>query len=257
MRVATLPGDAERLARAARNDVDVVAAAGGDGTVNAVANGLAGGSAALAVLPFGTANVLAREIGLPRRDTALAALLAAAPAQPVWPGRIGDRLFVTMAGAGFDAEIVARVNSALKRRCGRLAFAWAILAALCRGPRTALTVDCNRSTRTAAAAIVAKAHYYAGPFVLAPAAWIAEPLLHVVLFRRGGRRSALRYLAAMALGRVHLLPDVEIIPTRRVTLAAAVPGPVQADGEIVGEMPVTIELAAAPLMMIRPGTPPL
>jgi len=84
-------GDAERLAREADPEFDVIVAAGGDGTVNAVANGIGENSRMLAVLPLGSANVLAREIGLPRQTEALSALISEAPARPVWPGRIGDR----------------------------------------------------------------------------------------------------------------------------------------------------------------------
>src|SRR5205823_13024267 len=110
----------------AEADFEVDVAAGGDGTLNAVANGLAGTNRTLAALRLGTANVLAREIGLPRDPERLAELIAAGPARPIWPGRVDSRLFLVMASSGFDAETVAAVNPRLKRRLGRLAFAWAI-----------------------------------------------------------------------------------------------------------------------------------
>src|SRR5216684_5788808 len=125
-------GDAERLAREAEAEFDIIVAAGGDGTLNAVVNGMATAPRPVALLPFGTANVLAHEIGLPRDPERLAELIASAPACPVWPGRVGDRLFLTMASSGFDAEIVAAVNPWLKRHGGRLAFAWAIVVCLWR-----------------------------------------------------------------------------------------------------------------------------
>src|SRR5439155_16860849 len=106
-RAGSANGEVEQLARDAIDEFDVVVAAGGDGTVSAVANGIAGSACALALLPFGTANVLAREIGLPRRPEELAELLAAGRTRPIWPGRIrsagGDRLFLTTASSGFDA----------------------------------------------------------------------------------------------------------------------------------------------------------
>src|SRR5204863_6128250 len=120
------PYDAERLAREADADFDVIVAAGGDGTVHAVVNGLRGRAIPIGMVPLGTANVLAREIGLPRRAAPLAALIAAAPARPIWPGRIGARLFVMMASAGFDSETVAAIHPLLKARAGRLAFACAM-----------------------------------------------------------------------------------------------------------------------------------
>src|SRR5216684_2930665 len=131
-RAGPASGDVERLAREAEAEFDIIVAAGGDGTLNAVVNGMKAAPRAVALLPFGTANVLAREIGLPRDPERLAELIASAPAHPVWPGLVGDRLFLTMASSGFDAEIVAAVNKRLKRHTGRLAFAWAILLGLWR-----------------------------------------------------------------------------------------------------------------------------
>src|SRR5216683_5961023 len=131
-RAGPASGDVERLAREAEAEFDVIVAAGGDGTLNAVVNGMESAPRAVALLPFGTANVLAREIGLPRDPERLAELIAAGPARPIWPGRVGDRLFLMMASSGFDAETVAAVNPRLKRHAGRLAFAWAILVCLWR-----------------------------------------------------------------------------------------------------------------------------
>ncbi len=131
-RAGPTSGDVERLAREAEADFDIIVAAGGDGTLNAVVNGMAAAPRTVALLPLGTVNVLAREIGLPRDPERLADLIAAGPARPIWPGRVGDRLFLTMASSGFDAETVAAVNPRLKHHVGRLAFAWAILVCLWR-----------------------------------------------------------------------------------------------------------------------------
>src|SRR5436305_892137 len=81
-------GDAEHLARAAEPEFDVIVAAGGDGTINAVVNGIGASPRTLAVLPLGTVNVLARELALPRRSETLAAIMAEAEARPIWPGRV-------------------------------------------------------------------------------------------------------------------------------------------------------------------------
>src|SRR6266853_128139 len=93
-------GDAERLAREAEAEFDIIVVAGGDGTLNAVVNGMEAAPRAVALLPFGTANVLAREIGLPHDPECLAALIGAGPARPIWPGRVGARLFLMMASSG-------------------------------------------------------------------------------------------------------------------------------------------------------------
>ncbi|MFC7553600.1 diacylglycerol/lipid kinase family protein [Pseudoroseomonas wenyumeiae] len=124
------PGHAEALAReAAATGEDCVVAAGGDGTVAEVAAGLMGGGTALGILPLGTANVLSLELGLPRVPEAAAAVLRGGRDVALWPGvaRFGDGrslLFVQMLGAGFDADVVRRLDIGLKRRIGRAAYVW-------------------------------------------------------------------------------------------------------------------------------------
>ncbi len=259
------PTDAERLAREAEPAFDLIVAAGGDGTVNEVANALAGSLRPMAVLPLGTGNVLANVIGLPRAPKALARVIAEDPPLPIWPARIGNRLFVAMTGVGFDAEVVVALNQNLKRRIGKLAFAWAILSCLRRYRRGEFIVEADGATHRAASAIIVKGHLYAGQFVIAPAARLVDPLLHVVLFRQAGRLAALRSLGALVLGVLHRLPEVSIVTARKVSVAADGPDPdglgsdqpilVEIDGEIGGRLPISIEIAEAPLLLVSPAGP--
>ena len=124
-------GDARRLAEtcdAAR--YAVIAVAGGDGTINEVVNGLAhrADAPALAIVPLGTANVLAHELGLSFKAAAIARTMVAGRALLVRPGEAcnggAPRCFSLMAGAGFDAKVVAGVSAPLKRRFGRGAYVW-------------------------------------------------------------------------------------------------------------------------------------
>ena len=251
-RIGAAPGDAERLAREAEAEFDIIVAAGGDGTLNAVVNGMAAAPRAVALLPFGTANVLAREIGLPRDPERLADLIVAAPARPIWPGRVGDRLFLTTASSGFDAETVAAVNPRLKRHAGRLAFAWAILVCLWRYRASELRVQVDGIDYRAAAVIAAKGRFYAGPYLIAPRADLAEPIVDFVLFQRSGRLAVLRYLLALLLGRLPRRCDITVLRAREALVSAAGTAPVQADGEIVAQLPVRIAIAEQPLQLVRP-----
>jgi YegS/Rv2252/BmrU family lipid kinase len=251
-RAGPRPGDAERLAREAEVDFDAIVAAGGDGTVHAVVNGLAGRPIPIGVLPFGTANVLAREIGLPRRPERLAAVIAAGPARPIWPGQVDGRAFVMMASAGFDSEIVAGIHPGLKARAGRLAFVWAVLVRLWHYRACALMVRADGIEHRAIGLIAAKGRFYAGPFVVAPHAELAEPTLELVLFHRAGRLAVARYAAALFLGLLPRLRDVTILRARTLTVTGDRALAVQADGEIVGRLPVTIEIADQPVLLIQP-----
>jgi YegS/Rv2252/BmrU family lipid kinase len=258
-------GDAEVFARDADPALfDVVVAAGGDGTINEVVNGLASGGLPLGILPLGTGNVLANEIGLPRDGRRLAAALATSAPRPVWIGEIASagsggtpRHFVMMAGIGFDAAVVTRLDEKLKRRVGKLAFVLAILQELLGYRRGQFCVTSDEGKHHAASLVVAKGHFYAGRFVLAPEASLDEPWLHLVLFKRAGRLAAIRYLVAMALGIAHWLPDVEIVRGKSITVTAAqdqpASAPVEGDGDIVASLPVTFRVAERPLQLLHPA----
>ena len=252
-RAGPSPGQVERLAGQAEPGFAAIVAAGGDGTISAVVNGLGGRAVPFGVLPLGSANVLAREIRLPRAPEALASLVVTGPASPIWPGRVGNRAFVMMASAGFDSEIVAALSPELKRRVGRLAFAWGFLVRLWHCPACELTVRADGVEYRAAAVVAAKGRHYAGPFVVAPGADLAEPVLELVLLDRRGRWAMLRYATALLLGRVPRLGDIAIVRARQASVAGNRALPVQADGEIVGELPITLAVADRPLLLIRPA----
>jgi len=245
-------GDVERLARDAPLDFEVIVAAGGDGTINALINGCARDNRIVALLPLGTANVLAREIGLPRAAERLAHLIAFGRARQIWPGRIGDRLFLVMASSGFDAAIVAAVNPGLKRRFGRGAFVLAILTGLIRYRPTLLDVEIDGVTHCASTVVATKARLYAGPFQIAPHAELGMPSLEIVLFKRAGRVAALHYLLALVCGTLPQRHDVAISRARGLRIAAATALPLQADGEIVGRLPALIEVAEQPIWLLCP-----
>ncbi len=252
------PGDAEVLARdAAGRGVDVVVAAGGDGTIAEVAAGLAGSGAALGVLPLGTANVLAWELGVPAAPERAAAVVAAGRAAMLRPGiaRFAHgrtRLFVQMLGAGFDAEVVAHLDLALKRRIGRAAYVWQSARELPRYRFPPITAELDGTSVTAASVIVTKGRLYAGRYRIAPEARPLEPGFQVVLFRRPGAMQAALAALALPLGLIPRLPGVEIAPAHRIVLAAAGAVPVQADGDPMGALPVSVADAPDPLRILLP-----
>jgi YegS/Rv2252/BmrU family lipid kinase len=252
------PGDAAVLARsaAARGEALVVAA-GGDGTIAEVAAGLAGSGAVLGVLPFGTANVLAWELGLPQAPDRAAAVLAAGRIATLRPGLArfvdgSERLFVQMLGAGFDAAVVARLDLGLKRRIGRAAYVLESLRQMACYDFPPIAVTHDGVTTMAASAIVTKGRLYAGRYRIAPDARPAEPGFQLVLFRHSGVVQAALAGAALPLGLIPRLPGLEIVPARRIRLASAGAVPVQADGDPAGCLPAEVTDAPAPLGIVVP-----
>jgi YegS/Rv2252/BmrU family lipid kinase len=242
------PGDAETLARAA-DQVDAVVVAGGDGTVNEALNGLAqraGAPLALAVIPLGTANVLAGELGMPRDPAGVARTVAAGQVVSAHLGRardaLGARRFSLMAGAGFDAQAVARVRTAVKRKLGKGAYVLAGLETAAAYGYPELTVTVDGTAHSCAQAVVCKGHFYAGRYVLCPDVRPWTPDLHVCLFERGGTWNALRYTLAMQLGRLDRLPDVRVVRGQRVAIDGPAGDPVQGDGDLLARLPVEIDL---------------
>jgi YegS/Rv2252/BmrU family lipid kinase len=242
-------GDAERLARLAtpaRHDAVVIA--GGDGTINEAINGI--GELPLAVIPLGTANVLAAELGLPFSPPALARVIARAPPRSVHLGEANGRRFALMVGAGFDARVVEGVDLQVKRNVGKLAY-WLSAAeqiALYRPLHYAVEID--GVMHRAASVIVAKGHYYGGRYVVAPEARLADPLLHVCLFERAGRGSVLRYGTALVAGRLARLPDVRVIAATAVRVTGPVGEAIHGDGDLLGALPASIGVSPRPLRVI-------
>lgn len=251
-------GHAADLAReAARGGVRVVVAAGGDGTIAEVAAGLAGSESALGVLPLGTANVLALELGLPRAPARAAEVLAMGRTALLHPGvaRYGDGrelLFVQMLGAGFDAAVVHGLRPGLKRAIGKGAYVWHTLREMPRYGFAPVSVvlDGGRE-QTVASVIVTKGRLYAGRFLLAPGADPRVEGFHVALFRDAGVPAAMRYAAALPLGLLSRLGGVEIRPADRVRLGGG-GVPVQADGDAAGHLPVEVGPAPKPMRIVVP-----
>jgi diacylglycerol kinase (ATP) len=250
-------GHATTLARdAARAGQQLVVAAGGDGTIAEVAAGLAGSDTAMGIIPLGTANVLAQELGLPFAANAVASALAFGRTRPIWPGlactelacgRLESLLFVQMLGAGFDAEVVRHLPLGLKRALGRTAYVLQGLreTARYRFPPIQATID-GQATQ-AGSIIVTKGRYYAGHYTLAPDASPAQPGFTVALFDRSGPFSALAYGTALTLDQIGHMPGIRLRHADEVTLG---PCHTQADGDPAFSGPLTIRNAETPIRVV-------
>lgn len=250
-------GHATDLARgAALAGVPIVVAAGGDGTIAEVAAGLAGSDTALGVLPLGTANVLALELGIPRAPAQAAAVLAMGRTALLHPGLARhadgrDLLFVQMFGAGFDAAVVHNLSSPLKRAIGKGAYVWQTLREMPRYGFAPVRAVIDGRAEDVASVIVTKGRLYAGRFLLAPGADPRAEGFHVALFRDAGVLAAMRYGTALPLGLLPRLRGVEIRRASSIRLEGA-SIPAQADGDAAGCLPVAIGPAPQPMRIVVP-----
>ena len=236
-------GHAEAMARAAAADggADRLVVAGGDGTINEALNGLAGSALPLAIVPLGTANVLAHELGLGSSARAVADAALDGWPRAVSLGTVNGRRFSMMAGTGFDAHVVRDVSTRLKRAIGKGAYALETFRQLFAfGARTYEAVVDGVPHR-AASVLVCNGHYYGGKFVAAPDARLDRPGFQVVLFLDPGPRATLGYMAALAAGTLHRHSRVKVLSANRVEIAGPAGEPVQGDGDVIVHLPAIFE----------------
>jgi diacylglycerol kinase family enzyme len=232
----------------------MVVAAGGDGTIGEVANGLLGSTTRLGIIPLGTANVVAHEMALPFEPRAVAAALAFGRTRPLWPGVMrgadSTRLFVQMVGVGLDARVVHQLPISLKRAFGRGAYALQTLRELAFYPFTPIRVRLDGQETRAASIIVSKGRLYGGRFLLAPDACSAEPGFSVALFDHSGVGSALLYGAALPLNLLSRASGVRHVRARQIDFIGNEVVPVQADGDAAGWTPISITDAPAAIPVV-------
>jgi len=229
-----------------------VCVAAGDGTVRHVAEAVmrVGRPLTISVYPAGTINLLASEAGYPRDPELFAArVLSGSARHRHHPVAIGDSHFFACAGVGPDSLAVSRVSPRLKRAIGRLAYAVAALRLLFVCQRVHIDLDSGERKVRCEAFYVAKGRYYAGGWSFAPQARVDEPVLHVVALRKARRRDYLAFVATLGLGGdVSKLANVDAFTCTTLNATSAAPLPIQADGDIVGALPVTLTVGPQPLI---------
>ncbi len=250
-------GHATLLAReAAARGARLVVAAGGDGTIAEVVNGLNGSECRLGVIPLGTANVLAHELALPFTPRDVAGALAFGRTQAIWPGLAhgaeGARVFVQMLGAGFDARVVQTLPLGLKRILGRGAYVVQMMRELAEYRFRPIRLTIDGASREAGSVIVSKGHFYAGRYVLAPGASPTARGFTVALFNRTGPAAALLNGAALPLNLLPHMPGVCLIRAEHVAILSE-DVPTQTDGDFAGAVPLTICESATPIEVVVGG----
>jgi diacylglycerol kinase (ATP) len=242
----TRPDDTgERLAReAVRSGVDLVMASGGDGTITACAEGVAGSGIPLGVLPCGTGNLLARNLGLPLSpDEALAVALTGSDRR-LDVGAANGRPFVVMAGIGFDAEMLDGADGRLKNRVGWAAYVLSALRHLRERPvRMVLRADGGPPQRRwASGVIVGNVGSLQGNVRLLPDAAPDDGVLDVAVLAASGWTGWLRLAADVLLRRG--TGRVALLACRELVVQASRARPWEVDGEVAGstrQLRVTVE----------------
>jgi len=255
--LTSAPGDATRLAReAAEEGLDAVLAAGGDGTVNEIVQGLAGSDTSLGYLPYGTVNVWARELGLPTHPVTAAHAIVEGRMERVDLGLANGRHFLLMAGIGFDGEVVRRSRGIEhhKHRFGVLPYVAAGLSAVpgFRGADMELRYDGVIRRVQALLLIVGNTRLYGGRFRLTPNAVANDGWLDLCIVRGRGPLAVIRQSLPLILSGTISHSDVELLRVKTLSVRTEPPLSLQVDGELAGRTPVQFDIAPRALRAIIP-----
>ena len=260
------PKDAARLAEEAGGGADLVVAVGGDGTINEVTNGLglwAAGERArghevrplLGIVPAGTVNVLALDLGIPFQTEKACDVIAAGKTSSLDVGKVNDHRFLLMMGAGIDALTIRNIDPVAKKRFRELAFVGTGLRTTLTGPPTEFLVRVDGEEHRATFFVAGNTRYYGGRFGITPKADPTDGLLDLMIFR-GTNRSSLAVFWLEVPTSLHLQNQkVLYLKAREAELAPLDTGePVwfQTDGELAGQLPARVGIEHHALDVIVP-----
>jgi diacylglycerol kinase (ATP) len=240
---------------------DLIIAAGGDGTINEVANGMLHSNVPLAILPGGTANVLAREMQIPIHMERAAALIPDLEPCRISVGALRlhsssqPRCFLCMAGAGLDAEIVSRIKPGFKLRAGKLAYYAGGLTQVFR-PLSEFDVIVDGRRFQASFALISRVRNYGGDLEIARGASLLRDDFEVVLFRGTASVRYLRYLLGVALKRITGMPGCTVLRGNSISCEQPAGGAVyvQVDGELAGVLPTSVHILPDALTVLVPSS---
>ena len=265
LKLTAAAGDARRLAaQAVGEGFETIVAAGGDGTVNEVINGIGDAPegfarARVGVLPLGTVNVFARELALPTKlEAAWAAIRQGREMQIdlgvveyCAKGTTERRYFAQLAGAGLDARAIELVQWQLKKKIGPLAYIVAGLKALA-GAQPRITAAGGGRSVTGELVLIGNGRLYGGPYRVFPGADLRDGLLEVCVFPRVNWFTLARCGPALLLRGGLPASAVEVFQAESFTLTSPSPTPLEVDGELIGHLPAAFSLQRSCLRVIVP-----
>jgi diacylglycerol kinase (ATP) len=265
LKLTATAGDARRLAAdAIREGFEVVAVAGGDGTLNEALNGFSDvpdgfDRACLGVLPLGTVNVFARELAIPMKlDAAWAAILRGRETRIDLPavdfqanGAAQRRCFAQLAGAGLDARAIELVRWELKKKIGPLAYVVAGFEALA-GAQSTITAAGGGHSATGELVLIGNGSLYGGRFRVFPDGDLRDGLLEVCVFPRVNWLVLARCGPGLLMGDTLPSSVTQSFRAESITLSSPSRTPLEADGELIGHLPATFSLQRSRLRVIVP-----
>lgn len=254
MRLTSEAGDARDIAaEAVREGFEVIIAAGGDGTLNEVVNGIGGAPVRLGILPVGTMNVFATELGIPQGNLERAwSIIEQGNVVEVDLPKANDTHFIQLAGVGLDAEVVRKTTADSKKALGPLSYLLTLVQVAAHKPSRVLLEAEGGRIREGSFALIGNGRLYGGPFPVFQRASLFDGLLDVLVFQNQSHWDVVRYFQAIAFGTHPQLPDVEYFQTSTLRVTSSGDVPVELDGEVAGMLPCLFSVSSQKLRVLAP-----
>ena len=254
IKVTREPGHAKELAaKAVDQGYKTIVAAGGDGTLNEVVNGIGTAPVQFGVLPVGTMNVFALELGIPASLPKAWEVIRSGRTRRVDLAQANGQYFIQLAGVGLDAQIVSETDWDLKRNWGPLSYL--LTGSLIAGrkpPRLEVIADGGEPVH-GCFVLVGNGRYYGGPFEIFKGGRLDDGMLDVYIFQKMSHFDMMRYFHGVLFQSHDRLPDVKTLRVKSLHVACEDPIPVEVDGELLGRTPVVFQVLPGALTVLVPS----
>ncbi|HJT59106.1 MAG TPA: diacylglycerol kinase family protein [Ktedonobacteraceae bacterium] len=243
--------------RAANEGADIVVAAGGDGTIHAVARGLIGTRSTLGIIPVGTMNNLARSLNIPETIEAACAVVAHGETQSIDTGQINERIFLEVAGVGLEAALFPLAEEI--KQPGFLSTLHGAIAGLMtlltyHPAKIGISFDGHRRRPYSALQVtICNAPFYGIHFQAAPRALMDDGLLDVLVYKNFSKREYLQHALSISQGKRAYQPKITYRRVKSLRITTEHPMEIQADGELYGHTPAVVTVLPGALRVKVPG----
>jgi len=239
--------------RAVAEGYDVVVACGGDGTLREVAEGLVGSKATMGIIPLGTGNVIAMDLGIPRDPAKACRTILEGTVRRIDIGRCGDNHFILVAGVGFDGEVIAETNLHLKSKVRNFAYIYAGLKYVLKFEPKDYYVEADTFSGTVNAIAIAVCNSYRyGGYKLKRGISITDGLFDVCVIKGRPLLDLLRVFFSVVYRRGVPQRNLLTFKARHVRITSQTGGLVHSDGDVVGQLPMDFEVIEKGLSVIVP-----
>jgi diacylglycerol kinase (ATP) len=248
------PGESGELAgQLAQHGYSTIVAAGGDGTINEVVNGIAGLDVSLGILPMGTMNILAYELGLPTSQLEQCwGIIQEGFIRSIDLAMANDQYFVQLAGIGLDALAVRETDLNVRKTIGPISYLFAAAQIIGRAaPRLEICFN-ERETMGGCFVLVGNGRFYGGPLSFFPNAKNDDGLLDVLVFKHQGYLDIIRYLQGVLVGNHADFADIEYRQVHSLRVISDRSIPVEIDGEVNFHTPVLFQVGPHKLRVLVP-----